>query len=48
VLKAWKKRKLQRTAAKYVMWAFADCFELYHMKLNYGGNDNYFAASIEF
>jgi len=23
-----------------------DCFELYHMKLNYWGNDNYFTASI--
>jgi len=23
VLKAWKKEKLQCTAAKYVMWAFA-------------------------
>ena len=23
-----------------------DCFQLYHMKLNYWGNDNYFTASI--
>jgi len=25
-----------------------DCFELYHTKLNYWGNDNYFTASIQF